>query len=127
MKDFLHSDEKMMKDWLDNPMGLWPPGVLELLARERLYADTPEEEDDIRSRMAAIHCNRRQEQIEVYRKVVQALGLHEACPRRACRRAKACTTRLVNCYWENREFVNRLVMPSVKALLAGRTDAPESA
>ena len=49
-------------------------------------------------------------------RLITASGLHKACPRRVCRRARACVAPGAPCYWCNLEVMQQTLRPMLRAL-----------
>ena len=63
-------------------------------------------------------------QAAIWQQVCTALGLHDYCPFRACRRAHRCATRQVLCHQIMRQEINAIVMPIFEERLAKNAPNP---
>ena len=49
-------------------------------------------------------------------RLITASGLHKACPRRVCKRARVCVAPGAPCYWSDLEVMQQTLRPMLQAL-----------
>ena len=60
--------------------------------------------------------------VTLLRGLMTGLAMHRSCPRKDCRRARACAAPAAPCFWINREALQETVWPKLRALAGARTD-----
>ena len=50
------------------------------------------------------------------RRLITAKGMHKACPRLDCKRARACVAPATPCFWSNHEAMQQTLRPMLRAM-----------